>query len=435
MKIDVKGIFHRYKGSAFVGNTGWMMSERLVQMVISLIVGMLTARYLGPSNYGIINYVAAFIAFGLPICGLGLEGVLVKAYVDDKEKAGAAIGTAILFESVTSVITSVVIVIIVSLSNAGDEVKTAVAMLESLQLIFSSATPIEFWYQSQLRSKYTSIVKITAYTVMALYRVVLLILQKSVLWFAFATSGDLMIIAVLYVVLYFRQENPSLKIDLSLGKALLDKSYHFILSGLMVVAYSQMDRIMLKHMIGDADVGLYSAAYNVCSLWFFIPTALIASARPVIMGAKNRDEKLYIRRLSQLYASVFWLGVAVALAVTLTSGLIIRILYGPGYEAASGSLSIGIWYGVFSQLGMARGVWILSENKNRYVKHYLFWGAIVNFVLNFILIRAIGINGAALATLITQFFTCMIAPVMYKETRIHTKIVIDAITLKWLRER
>ena len=419
---------------AFLGNTSWIMAERVVQMIISLFVGMLTARYLGPSNYGVINYVAAFIAFGLPICGLGLEGVLVKAYVDDREKAGAAVGTALFFEFVTSVITSVVIVFIVSISNAGDEIKTLVAMLESLQLIFSSATPIEFWYQSQLRSKYTSIIKIIAYTVMALYRVVLLLLKKSVVWFAFATSGDMMVIAALYIVLYLKQENPKLSIDIPVGKELIGKSYHFILSGLMVVAYSQMDRIMLRHMMGDADVGLYSAAYNICSLWFFIPAAIIASARPVIMEAKNRDEGLYMKRLSQMYAVVFWLGVAVALVVTFTSGFIIRILYGEGYVAASGSLSIGVWYGVFSQLGMARGVWILSENKNRYVKYYLIWGAVVNLILNYILIGAIGINGAALATLITQFFTCMIAPVLYKETRIHTKIVIDAITLKWLRK-
>ena len=71
-------------------------------MVISLVVVLLTARYLGPSNYGIINYVAAFIAFAKPICSLGLEGVLVKKFVDKPDKEGSIIGTAILMEFLAS---------------------------------------------------------------------------------------------------------------------------------------------------------------------------------------------------------------------------------------------------------------------------------------------------------------------------------------------
>ena len=431
--MNTRTVFERYRHSRFFGNTSWIMAERVFQMLISLIVGMMSARYLGPTNYGVINYVAAFIAFGVPICGLGFERVLIKAYVDDRRKAGDAIGTAILFEFVTSVVMSFVIVTIVYLSHAADEVKTAVAILESFLLLFKCAEPIEFWYTSQLRSKYTSIVRIFAYSVMAAYRVILIVQGRSVVWFAFATSIDTVVMGILFIILYLHQDNPGLGIDIAYGKELLGSSYHFIISDLMGVAYSQMDKIMLRNMIGDRDVGLYSAAYAICSMWFFVPAAVISSATPVILQAKNNDEKMYHRRLSQLYCAIFWFGVFVALVVTVFSALIIRLLYGNEYVGAAGSLSIGIWYGVFAQLGVARGVWILAENMNRYVKYYLIWGAVVNLVLNYVLIRPLGINGAAFATLLTQIFTSLLAPMMYKETRIHTKIVLDAICFGWRR--
>ena len=47
----------------FVGNTGWMMFRNIYSMLVSLIVGSLSARFLGPSNYGLLTYGNAIIAF------------------------------------------------------------------------------------------------------------------------------------------------------------------------------------------------------------------------------------------------------------------------------------------------------------------------------------------------------------------------------------
>lgn len=412
-----------------------MVAERLYQMAVSLIVGLLTARYLGPENYGVINYVAAFISFGTPLCGLGLEGVLVKRYVDQPKKAGKLVGTAMAMEFGASVLTSLAIVSIVAVSNAGSKVKIIIAILESVQLLFRSTEAIEFWYQSQLKSKYTSIIKMIAYTVMSVYRIFLLAAGKSVEWFAFSISLDMIVIGILYLSLYWRQKGPKLGISFSLGKLLLGDSYHFILSGLMVVIYSQMDKIMIQAMLGDEQTGLYSAAYTICSLWFFIPGALISSARPLIMKAKTVNQETYLYKLKQLYAGIFWMGVLVGVVVTIFGKFIILLLYGRDYMGACGALVIGIWYGIFAQLGTARGIWILSEHKNKYVKYCLMWGAIVNVILNYVLIPVWGINGASLATLTTQFVTCVVAPLFYKGTREHTLLLWQGISLQWRKRK
>ena len=82
-------------------------------------------------------------------------------------------------------------------------------------------------------------------------------------------------------------------------------------------------------------------------------------------------------------------------------------------------------------IGSARGVWVLCEKKNKYVKYYLGIGAVVNLILNRTLIPAFGIEGASIATLVTQIVTSMIAPMFFKETRIHTKYVLEAFVCKW----
>ena len=110
---------------------------------------------------------------------------------------------------------------------------------------------------------------------------------------------------------------------------------------------------------------------------------------------------------------------------------IISILYGKAYLGAVHTLQIAIWYETFAMIGNARGIWILCENKNKYVKYYLSIGAVTNLVLNAIMIPVWGINGAAVATLITQIITSVVAPMLFKETRHHTKIVLDAFLLRW----
>ena len=105
-------------------------------------------------------------------------------------------------------------------------------------------------------------------------------------------------------------------------------------------------------------------------------------------------------------------------------------MYGAEYSGASSALKVLIWSEVFSMIGVARGIWIVSENKNKYVKYYLFYGVIVNVVLNWFLIPKLGIVGAGVATLITQIVTSLIAPLLFKETRIHTKYVLEAFFCK-----
>jgi O-antigen/teichoic acid export membrane protein len=188
----------------FLANTGWIAGERIYQMLISLVVGVLTARYLGPSNYGIINYAASFIAFFSSICTLGLEGIIIKELVDNPEREGELLGSGIIMRLASSLISMIAILILISVLNRNDIVMLVVATLQSIALLFRSVELIEFWYQSKLQSKYSSIIKGIGYTIMSLYKVVLLITGKSVEWFAFSTTVDSIIIALLFLYFYHR---------------------------------------------------------------------------------------------------------------------------------------------------------------------------------------------------------------------------------------
>ncbi len=418
--------------SKSIKNSGWIIGDQVFEMGLQLIVGMITARYLGPANYGTLSYTASFVTFFTSIATLGMDGVVIKKLIDHPDEEGLYLGSSMVFRIISSILSIISVSIIVFILNPAEELKVILVFVQSIQLTFKAIKVLESWFQRHLLSKYSSIGSMLSCVVVSAYKIYLLATGKSVIWFAFSNSVTEAVIVLVMWISYKKVGGQKLSYSFKVGKEILHESYHFIISGLMVAIYSQMDRVMIGQMIDDTAVGLYSVATTIVGMWIIIPTAVINSFQPIVMEAKHSgNEKLYITRLEQLYSAIIWMCIIVSIGVGLLAKPIIHILYGEAYLGAANSLKIAIWYETFAMIGSARGIWILCENKNKYVKYFFLIGTIVNLILNAVLIPIYSIEGAAFATLITQIVTSLIAPLLFKETRIHTKLVLDSFTLKW----
>ena len=76
---------------------------------------------------------------------------------------------------------------------------------------------------------------------------------------------------------------------------------------------------------------------------------------------------------------------------------------------------------------------MLCEGYEKYVKYFIGLGAVINVVLNSILIPVIGADGAAVATLITEITASLFASMWYKKTRELTPVIWDALRFKGIR--
>jgi O-antigen/teichoic acid export membrane protein len=101
------------------------------------------------------------------------------------------------------------------------------------------------------------------------------------------------------------------------------------------------------------------------------------------------------------------------------SNNIIKLLFGIQYQFAGNVLRIHIWASVFVFLGVAIGRYLITENYTKISFLRTFMGGIVNVILNIILIPKYGINGAAIATLISYFistFLIVLIPKTYRNS-------------------
>ena len=430
MTKGIKGVLN----NRFLKNTSWMVFAQIYQMFISLIIGVISARYLGPTNYGTISYAASYISFFTIICALGLEGVVVKEMVSDRKSEGKILGSSIVLRLFAGVLSMISVCLIIKMLNPNDTTLLTVAFLQSIALVFNAFNIIDAWYQSNLKSKIATLIRCTSYTIVSIYKVVLLVFGKSVMWFAFSTSLDAIIIAVLFLIAYRKQSNYKLKFENKTMRKLIKQSYHLVIAYLMAVIYSQMDKLMIGMIIDQTHVGYYTAAATICNMWVFIPQALSNSARPIIMELKEKDEDKYLLRLRQLNCVIFWVGIIFALGISVVSGFVVNILYGTAYMEARYPLMILVWSTVFSSLSYPRSIWMLCENRQSYTKKILLWGVVINLILNVVLVPFFDIKGAAIATFVTEAVTCFLAPCIYKETRIFVKYLVESISIRNIKD-
>lgn len=411
-------------------NAGWMIGGRIFQMALSVVVGALSARFLGPDNYGIINYAGAYVALFSSLCNLGLNSVIIKDFVDNPEEQGKTLGSSLLMRLLVSIASALMIIGIVCVIDKDEPITIIVVALYSFGLIFHVFDTINYWFHAQYRSKIPAIATLIAYVIMSAYKITLLALGADVYWFALATSLDYIAVAIVLFIAYKKYNGQRLAFSFNKAKKLLSSGAPYILSGMMAAIYGQTDKLMLKQMMSESEVAYYSAAGTLCSMWVFVLAAIIDSMFPTILRLYSVDKKAFEKKNKQLYAIVFYISSFVSLLFVLFGHIGIRILYGEEFLPATRPLMVVPWYVVFSYLGVARGAWIISEGKQKYLVPIHIGAAVANVILNFCLIPIWGAVGAAVASVMAQMFVSIILPFFIKDLRPNAKLMIEAIALK-----
>lgn len=410
-----------------IKNASWIIGCRIVQAMLNLLVSMITARYLGLSNYGIITYAQSIVAFVVPIVQLGLNGILVQQFVEYPNESGEIIGTVTILTTFSSFLGIVGIWVFSTIVNPNESKTIIVTVIYSISMFFQMTEMIQYWYQAKLLSKYVSVSSLVSRFIVSIYKIYIIITGKSIYWFAIVNSIDFLIISVCLYMIYYKLEGMRLYFSFQTAKRMLSKSKHFIISGLMVSVFAQIDKIMLKIMIGDEEVGLYSAAVTCAGMTVFIFTAIADSLRPVIFENKKTNAELYRMNIVRLYSVTIYLALCQSIVLTIFAEPIVRLLYGVEYLASTRVLRVITWYSMFSYLGSAQITWFLAEEKQQYVWLMNLIGAIFNIIANWILIPSLGAVGAAVASLATQFLTNFLLCLILKPLRENGFMVLEAI--------
>jgi O-antigen/teichoic acid export membrane protein len=414
----MSNLFARPGFRKYFANTSWLLSERVLRMVVSLFVGIYVARYLGPERFGLLSYTLSFVWLFSSLASVGLDEILVRELVKSPEQRNNLLGTVFWLKVCGTLVMGTTIALVLKYTVEDQQTYWMIALI-ALGFLFQVTNVVDFYFQSQVQSKFAVRAQVIQLILTSLFKIYLVWNQAELIWFAFALMLDQAVVAVLFLLVYHWKIGwfPFFSFRWKQAKKLMRDAWPIIFAGMVVSFYMRIDQVMLKEMLDAKAVGVYAAAVKLCEAWYFLPTALIASIFPAVIKAKIKSKTLYDKRVQNLYDLMVWSSIAVALPTTLLADWVILILYGTDFQEAADVLRIYIWAGVFVTLGIANSKWLIAENLQRYLFIRTILGALLNVGLNLWLIPIYGIKGAAIATMVAQGTVGFLSLSFFKKTR------------------
>lgn len=402
----------------YLFNTLWMFADQALRLMAGLAVGVWVARYLGPEQFGVFNYAIAFIAIFGVISKLGMDTIMVRNLVSTPDEGEILLGTAFWLKTLGACATLVMVAGYISFSTEPGNTKGYLLILAA-GLFFQAFEVIDFYFQAKVLSKFVSICKTTQLLISSLVKVYLVITRASLDMFVAVQLLDQVTLSVTQV-LAFRYHTGNLRFlrrfDGSIARSLLHDSWPLIVGSLFVVLYMKADQLMIMHMLGEHELGLFSTAARISEVWHFVPTVIASSLLPAILGAKKTSEIQYRARLQTLFNFLVLISLTVAITMTFIAPQVITLLFGEAYRDASPVLSVHIWTGIFASLGLASTGWFLGENLQRFAMVKAVAALVLSITMNSILIPRYGVLGAASATVVCQLAASVLFNGLYSRS-------------------
>jgi O-antigen/teichoic acid export membrane protein len=418
LKSKISSIFNHEGFKKYFINTSWLMLDKILRIFLGLFVGVWVARYLGPENYGILSFSMSFVGLFGAFSKLGLDGIIVRNIIQQPEQRDEILGTSLILKLVGSIILVFCVWVALHFTSTSRLEKIIVLVIAFGQL-FMSFEIFNFYFQSQVKGKYSGISATLGLLSASLVRIFFILAEFPLIWFAVAVFIENLVKIPFYIYFYkkFGFLVTNFKFSKNTAKNLLSDSWPFIFTGLILMVQAGIDQVMLKEMVDSKEVGLYSVAMRLISFFGFLPVMLKESLFPAIQNAKKHSSDLYKNRLVNFYRLNCLLFFVVAIPIFCVGDDLVVLLYGDDYRESGVLLSLMAVRLFFANMGVARGVFILLEGLMRYSLIPMILGTLANIFLNYCWIPIYGGKGAIFATILSFAITIFVIDCFYKKTR------------------
>jgi len=398
----------------FVRNSAWLMLDKILRLALGLFVSAWVARYLGPSQYGELAYVLAYIAFFQAVATLGLDGIVVRDVSQNKDQANIVLGTVFALRLGAGTLCWVTAIGVMAWINGIDDRSVVLTALVGGSLIFQSADTVDLWFQSQSQSRLTVLSKLAAYLVSSGIKIALVLTGAPLAAFAAVITLDGLAAAIGLAIAYKRLPcgerwgRASVK-----ARELLAECWPLILSGISIMIYMRIDQIMIKEILGTKKLGIYAAVLPLATLWQFIPMTLNSGLAPFVARKKAESDRVYMETLQRIFNAYAALGWLVCIPTAIFANLAVRMLYGSHYEEGALVVSIYVFTNLFINLGVGQLLWLLNEHRGVVSLWKTLAGAIVAILGNWLVIEKMGIVGVAVVSVLSQLVSAVLTNLIF----------------------
>ena len=369
---------------------------------IGLLSNVIFVRLLTTNDFGLVSVYTAWVSIITIFIGLRIDGTINNARLELENEfesyCSATVFLSLIWFLICSAITTIIILIFKSYINIS--IPIIIIILAFVNACGSHSVNVRtVYYASKKEPKNNLIVSVV--------NSLAVLLSSLILVYLFEKNKYVGRIVGLAIPSFLMALIVSIQI-FKKGKVLISKRYWryalgmslpLIFSGLSSVILSQCDRIMIERMINASDTAIYSFAYTIAMPIYVLLNAFAESWTPDYYDYLKSGNHSDLEKHMKTYRNTFTL---ITVGYMMISPEVLRIVGTEDYYDSRivVFLIIGMYYVYFLQS------WSINyefyNKKTKAVAVGFVVSAVINLVLNYFLIKLWGINGAAIATVISS---------------------------------
>lgn len=399
-------------------NVFWAVLSKCVNLLGAFVVGVFIARYLGPEQYGLMNYVISFVAIFQVLADFGIDNIQIREEAKHLDRKNEIIGTAYALKLIFALV-AILLIIVTTYVIGTDSTTRCYILIYSLSVVLNTIWVFRNHFTSIVWNEYIAKTEMLRTIIGAGVKVLLLCMNASLVWFIASLVFDSFLLSSGYLYSYNTKIDKVIKcrFDKQIANELVKQSFPLLLSGAAIVVYCRIDQLMIGELLDKSQLGVYSVAIQFTNVLIFVPTIIAQTVSPILVQVKETDEAKYKTLASQFISITVWVCIIIAIIISVLAYPLVHFTFGDTYIYASPILSVMAFKVVGDALSQTSGQIMIVEGIQKYASIRNLIGCVVCVVLNLILIEKYGILGTAVVALLTIFSSGFLANLLIRPYR------------------
>ncbi|WP_424355163.1 flippase [Methanobacterium sp. MBAC-LM] len=391
------------KSRTIAKNTAVLFTATIISYILIFFVNIYIARYLGAEGFGILSLAIALTGIFTIFTDLGLNTLTIREVTRDKSSTNDYLINTFLIKVFLAFLTLILIFVAVNAIGYTKEVSYVIYIITLSVIITAFTNVFNSIFQAYEQMEYMSIGNILNSVVLFTGIITGIFYKLDIFFFAAVYLVASLTVLIYSVGVYiWKFHVPEINVNLNFWKSTLKEALPFGVTNIFGSIYYWIDSVMLSKMVGNEVVGWYNAAYRLMFVFLSIYTVYLTAIFPVMSKFYKTSDEYLKFSYERSYKYLLIISLPIAFGTTVLADKIILLIYGNGYIPAILALQILIWTVPLLSINGLTGYVVGAINRQMILTKITFIGAVLNIILNLVLIPKFSFIGSSIATVVTE---------------------------------
>ncbi|MEW6578860.1 MAG: oligosaccharide flippase family protein [Chloroflexota bacterium] len=366
---------------------------------------LLLARWLGAEGYGVYGTIGALLAVGAAIPDFGMGLIVIRDVANRPQDANRYLTATLTLQPILAALGYVVLTVAAFLFDYDAELRALLAFA-ALSLLVDALG-------NMCHNQLLAIERMVIPAAIATGHVILLVILAGIalaagagLWGLYAATliAGLLRAAVYWAALLRAGARPQFPVDRAVARGLLIAGWPIAVTSFLALAYQHADKLLTTALIGAEGTGQLTAGFVIVfGVIELLSTTVLVAVFPLMSRTyAGGQRRLFEVMLEKLAFFNLTLSLPIAIFTSLLAVPLSAWVFGAEFTRTADVLRILIWYTVVTMIVNVFAKALLVQNRQRRLMIIRAGGLALNVLLLLILLPALDVPGAAVATLIAE---------------------------------